>query len=109
MKTRDSHCFDGFLSDAPLLVVLRDEIHTSIIDKFIENNNYIHPICKDIACSKEAVYKIIFDAPIFLFSKHTADRNHPNFGNYYLESNKPLFPDPYTLVESFYETQDIIN
>ena len=85
----------------PLLVLLRNEIHTSIIDKFIEKNNYIHPGCEDIACSKEAVYKIVYDAPIILYSKHDVERNHPTFGNYFLESNKPLLPDPYTLVKHF--------
>ena len=72
-------------------------MHTSIIDKFIEKNNYIHTGCEDIACSKEAVYKIVYDAPILLYSKHDVERNHPTYGNYFLESNKPLLPNPFTL------------
>ena len=41
------------------------------------------------------------NAPIFLFSKHPVDKNHPTFGNYYLETNKPLLPDPFTLLDSW--------
>ena len=96
IKTRESHCFNNFINGVPLLFVLRDEIHTSIIDKFIKNNKYIHPGCKDAECTKEALYEIIYNAPIFLFSKHTTDKNHPTFGYYYLEANKPLLPDPST-------------
>jgi hypothetical protein len=38
-------------------------------------------------------------------SKHIVDRDHPTHGNYYLETNKPLLPDPYNLVEYFYEIE----
>jgi len=37
------------------------------------------------------------------------DRYHPTFGNYYLEKNKPLFPDPYNLIDPFYDVEsDVI-
>ena len=39
-------------------------------------------------------------------SKHVVDRDHPTHGNYYLEKNKPLLPDPYNLVESFYKIEE---
>jgi hypothetical protein len=77
-------------------------MHTSIIDKFIEKNNFIHTGCEDIECSKEAVYKIVYNAPIMLNSRHNVERNHPTHGNYFLESNKPLVPDPFTLEEHFF-------
>jgi hypothetical protein len=45
------------------------------------------------------------NAPIFLPSKHIVDRDHPTFGNYYLEKNKPLLPDPYHVIENFYNIE----
>ena len=45
INSKNSDCFDKFLDKVPLLIVLRDEIHISIIDKFIEEKNYIYPGC----------------------------------------------------------------
>ena len=101
INSKNSDCFDKFLDKVPLLIVLRDEIHISIIDKFIDENIYIYPGCLDTLCSKEAVYEIIVNAPILLTSKHTVNRNHPLFGNYFLEANKPMYPDYYTHSEAF--------
>ena len=38
-------------------------------------------------------------------SKHIVNRDHPTFGNYYLEKNKPFLPDFYNFVESFYKIE----
>ena len=45
INSKNSDCFDNFPDKVPLLIVLRDEIHISIIDKFIDENMYIYPGC----------------------------------------------------------------
>lgn len=94
-------CFDKFPTNVPTLILLRDEIHTSIVDSYVKEKEYIYGKCDSIVCSIDEIYKLIDNTPIFLFSKHVVKKDHTTFGNYYLESNKPLAIDPYTLVEDF--------
>lgn len=101
LSERDESCFSTFINYVPLLFLLRDEIHTSTIDHYIERENFLYPSCIDIICSKEVVKKIIYEAPIFLPNKHLVESSHRQFGQYYLESNKPLIPDSYIINKSF--------
>ena len=85
-----SYCFSQFRTDIPLLFSLRDELHTNIIDHFINTTQYIDPQCQDVECTKKLYSTIVENAPIFVFSKETDKK-----GGYYIENNKFLFMDPY--------------
>ena len=54
--------------------------------------------CYDNICMQKFYENIILSAPIMVFSKDTSGR----FGSF-LESNKPLFINPYVMRESFEE------
>ena len=99
VQSYPSYCFSQFRTDIPLLFSLRDELHTNIIDHFVNTKHYIDAECQDVECTKTQYKTIVRDAPIFVFSKETNQN-----GGYYIENNKLLFIDPYITSTKFRNT-----